>query len=162
LKTWVSEESLESNRFRFVGSSYANASLDAIYLFGGQRTFDDACQCFRVLNTTTLYVPTSTVIHHSHIKTLSDSGLAGIIIAGIVVLSGIVACCVVYITRYTYLKRYKKLNEEQQAKADPYAYPNGSASAEEGMAIVPGSTNERQPFDVNGNTHPNSGGAGRL
>jgi hypothetical protein len=108
--TWNTETSISFARFRYTGASYnsTKTGLRAIYLFGGQKTYDDSCSCYRILNTTTLYVPTSTVVRHHHDKKLSDGGIAGIVIAAFVVAIALAVIAFIMLGRYTYL-RYRQL-----------------------------------------------------
>lgn len=117
--SWVIEESIPSNIFRFVGATYnsSNSLYDsAIYLFGGQGTYDADAMSFPVRNSTLVYYPQA-IYGSKHRKELDAAGIAGIVVAGVVVLA-----CVVFgiisglVYRYTYY-RYKPL-EEADSGAD--------------------------------------------
>lgn len=117
--SWVIEESIPSNIFRFVGATYnsSNSLYDsAIYLFGGQGTYNDGTMSFSVRNSTLVYYPQA-IYGSRRRKELDAAGIAGIVVAGVVVLA-----CVVFgiisglVYRYTYY-RYKPL-EEADGSAD--------------------------------------------
>jgi hypothetical protein len=78
---WNVEEAVPGKRFRFVAASYK----DAIYLFGGQGTFDPVNQTYPVLQTTMLYVPKSVADRLA----LSAGEIAGIVVGVWVGIAGI-------------------------------------------------------------------------
>lgn len=99
--SWAFEESIPDNLFRFTGASYNSSTgfySSAIFLFGGQGSYDDQADYFPVLDSNIKYIPASTV-HHSSADTLPPEGIAGIVIAGVVVLAVIVALLMAYCAR---------------------------------------------------------------
>lgn len=116
--SWTPVDSIPSGRFRFVGASWNNSvtGLSAIYLFGGQTSYNASCQCNKILKYTTLYVPKVTVTHHNHSPTLDAGAIAGIVIAAVVVAAVILFGCITCISYYSYT-RYFKLQEEPRNQA---------------------------------------------
>lgn len=98
--SWTIEESLTSNRFRFIGVSYNISSFFGIYLFGGQTTYNSSTKSFPIVSTTLKYVPYSVVSSSSSSssKKLSSGGIAGIVIAAIIVAAIIAFCTISYLT----------------------------------------------------------------
>lgn len=119
---WNQVDSIPSGRFRFVGTSWNNSKtgLNAIYLFGGQTSFLSSCDCYKILNYTTLYVPKITVTHHSHPQTLNAGAIAGIVIGAVVAAVLFVIGCISCISYYSYT-RYFKLQEDHTSPAAPAA-----------------------------------------
>ena len=102
--SWSVEESLPLQVFRFAGVSYQSATVEAIYLFGGQLTFNyninnpnGAYGGYEVVNNVYQYVPTSVAKKEG----LTDGQIAGIVIG---VLAGI-ACCFASATAYLLYQR---------------------------------------------------------
>ena len=90
--SWSVEESLPLQVFRFAGVSYKSATVEAIYLFGGQLTFNyninnpnGAYGGYEVVNNVYQYVPTSVAKKEG----LTEGQIAGIVIG---VLAGIAFC----------------------------------------------------------------------
>jgi hypothetical protein len=63
---WHEEDNIDSHRFRFNAVSYNSSTFSAIFLFGGQTTYDVSSDSYVILNTTTLYVPVSYYYSHHH------------------------------------------------------------------------------------------------
>jgi len=109
---WNGEEDIPADLFRFSGASYNSSYNDAryktgIYLFGGQGVYEKGAKTgadagiFPVRDSTIKYVPTST--GHSS-KDLSDGGIAGIVIAAVVVAGFIALAAAFYCARQRYIK----------------------------------------------------------
>lgn len=106
--SWVVEENIPVDIFRFVGATYNTSNTlysSAIYLFGGQGTYNAETQKFPVLNSTLVYYPEVIYGNSRRKEKLDAAGIAGIVVAGFVVL----ACCVFglvsgLIYRYSYYK----------------------------------------------------------
>lgn len=115
--TWKFEEDIPLGLFRFSGASYNSSSSlysSAIYLFGGQSTFNQATKSFAVRNSTLVYYPEAIYGRHRNKTPLDAGGIAGIVVAGIVVL-GCVLTALVAFFGYRYSRyRYQMLQEEQQ------------------------------------------------
>lgn len=81
-QTWAIETSLTRDLFRFSGCTYVNSTFEAIYLFGGQSTYDSVTQSYHVQNSTLLYVPLSVAIadYGRHVHHLSGGEIAGVVI----------------------------------------------------------------------------------
>eukprot|EP01040_Poterioochromonas_malhamensis_P008494 gene8494-9190_t len=112
--SWVFEESIPDNVFRFIGASW-NSSLNiytsSIFLFGGQGTFNNISDIFPVKNTTIQYIPQSTVQSSSSSKLLPPESIAGIVIGVVVGVGAIIFIIVIYFTRKHFL--YVSLKEEE-------------------------------------------------
>mmetsp|Transcript_24498 Transcript_24498/g.26797 ORF Transcript_24498/g.26797 Transcript_24498/m.26797 type:complete len:489 (-) Transcript_24498:178-1644(-) len=112
--SWVFEESIPDNVFRFIGASW-NSSLNiytsSIFLFGGQGTFNNISDIFPVKNTTIQYIPQSTVQSSSSSKQLPPESIAGIVIGVVVGVGAIIFIIVIYFTRKHFL--YVSLKEEE-------------------------------------------------
>lgn len=112
---WFPEDSIPDNLFRFNGASY-NSSLglysSAIYLFGGQTTYNDSLGGYPIKNTAIRYFPASVYYSHNSGSALSAGGIAGIVIAGIVVLAVVVVAAASYCV-YMRQYRYHSLKEDQ-------------------------------------------------
>jgi len=102
LKQWIVETQIPADLFRFVGVSYnisTSPSSRAIYMFGGQGTFDESCKCYRVKDSTIKYIPASSVSQpQTPVDTppLSPGGIAGVVIAVLVVAIAIVVALSIY------------------------------------------------------------------
>ena len=120
--TWAIETSLTRDLFRFSGCTYVNSTFEAIYLFGGQSTYDNVTQSYHIQNSTLLYVPLSVAIQnygrHVH-HNLNSGQIAGIVVGvtvgvilGVVALGAIVGgyCC--------YKKYYEKVEDPPTDFAD--------------------------------------------
>lgn len=94
--TWAIEQELTDSNFRFVAVSYDNTVTGdfAIFLFGGQGEYDSVNKKFPILDTTVRYVPYSV---RNKNDTLSAGGIAGVVIAGIVVGAFIVFIILSYV-----------------------------------------------------------------
>jgi len=114
--SWIQEESIPDNLFRFVGASY-NSSTDvyssAIYLFGGQGTLNTSALYYPLRDYTIKYIPASTVQSSSN-NPLSPGGIAGIVIAGIVVLIAIVVGCLIAGGYFVHKQYYTELNDTDE------------------------------------------------
>jgi len=145
---WTKEESIPDNLFRFIGATYNSSTSShssAIYLFGGQSTFNAEQQIFPIKNTTIIYYPAAIYGGQSnHKKTLSPGGIAGIVIAGIVVLIVLVTIAVVY-GGYRYsVYRYHDLKDSDNHQ---YAAAAPAAAADQGgKAVEMTATNGQQQW----------------
>jgi len=111
---WNNEEDIPSDLFRFVGAEYNstlhnNLRTTAIYLFGGQTTYDEAKQTYSIVDSTIKYYPTS--LGRKRKSTISKGGIAGIVIAGIVVLC-LIVCAICAFLEYR-RRGYHKLKDEE-------------------------------------------------
>ena len=81
-QTWAIETSLTRDLFRFSGCTYVNSTFEAIYLFGGQSTYDSVTQSYHIQNSTLLYVPLSVAIanYGRHVHHLNSGEIAGVVI----------------------------------------------------------------------------------
>lgn len=117
--TWLVEESIPANIFRFSGATYNSSSVvggnsessSAIYLFGGQGTFDADKNIFPIRNSTIIYYPQAIYGPKKKKAKLDAAGITGIVVAGVVVLA-----CIVFgvisglVYRYAYYQ-YKSLED---------------------------------------------------
>ena len=124
--TWAIETSLTRDLFRFSGCTYVNSTFEAIYLFGGQSTYDNVTQSYHIQNSTLLYVPLSVAIQnygrHVH-HNLNSGQIAGIVVGVTVgVILGVVALGF-FIGGYYYYRHYVRLEDPptESKSSDPPA-----------------------------------------
>lgn len=145
MTAWDEEEDIPADVFRFSSASYeGTSSTSAIYLFGGQGTYDPVTKSFPVRDYTIKYIPASTV-HSDSDKDLDDGEIAGIAVAAIVVVIALVlmACAYMEYRRRGYYTNLEKQEAEATApiagdglvKANPQGIEMVSAAAvmEEGV-----------------------------
>jgi len=127
---WNDEEAIPSDLFRFVGAEYNsthhnNLRTTALYLFGGQTTYDEEKKTYSIVDSTIKYYPTS--LGKKRKAKISKGGIAGIVIAGIVVLC-LIICAIGAFLEYR-RRGYHKLKEEEEDDDDD-ARMKGAANAE--------------------------------
>lgn len=118
---WNDEEDIPSNIFRFSGASYNSTGdnseyLTAIYLFGGQGSYNEVNKTFPLLGSTIKYIPTSTGSSKKSSSSsgnddLSAGGIAGITIAVVIVVACIIAIIVVAVLIYWRKRHYTQLDD---------------------------------------------------
>jgi hypothetical protein len=86
LGSWIVEENVPANRFRFIGASYG----DEIFLFGGQGPLNATSREHPVLKTTMLYVPRSVADGRDEAAKVAAIVIVGALAAGIIV-TGLIA-----------------------------------------------------------------------
>ena len=97
---WSVEESLSLNIFRFAGTSYKSSSTEAIYLFGGELTFDQSLGPYggyEIVDNVYQYLPASVAPK----KGLTEGQIAGIVIGVLAFFT----CCFGGATMYLLYKR---------------------------------------------------------
>lgn len=103
---WKEEESIPSDRFRFVAASMN----DAIYLFGGQGEFDPSIPGYHVHNTTMLYVPRTIREQRALESGLSPEESVAIGLVAAAVVGGLVVLgCLLFAAKK--FRGYRKLPE---------------------------------------------------
>ena len=94
--------------------------------------FDESCSCYRVSNTTTLYLPITVYNTYANSKPagLSPGGIAGVVIAGIVIASIIGALIMAYVGRKAYVSLSGMENYENYDPKDGVDGTSGINDAE--------------------------------
>ena len=131
--TWAIETSLTRDLFRFSGCTYVNSTFEAIYLFGGQSTYDNVTHSYHIQDSTLLYVPLSVAIQnygrHVH-HNLNSGQIAGIVVGVTVgVILGFVALVAFVGGGCYYYRNYVKLEDPptESKSSDPPAESNSFA-----------------------------------
>lgn len=139
--SWATEEDLSLSVFRFGGASYESDTQKAIFLFGGQTTFNPNLGPYggyAIIDTVYQYVPYSVA---------SNFGLTSGQIAGIVI--GILAfftCCFGFATMYLLHMRRKHYNKRDIEMGKRLAGGDDNDDTETevslSLAVVPGARKE--------------------
>eukprot|EP01038_Epipyxis_sp_PR26KG_P008024 gene8024-10873_t len=139
--SWIIEEDIPSDLFRFIGASYNSSTSiysSAIFLFGGQGIYENTSSTtgiFPIRNSTIKYIPQSIALPSHSKKVLSKGGIAGIVIAGIVVLS-VLVCLLLSYCEYRRQGYYTNLDKLESNEGVP-------ANVKSTMELIETSSNDK-------------------